>query len=45
MLRTTKTIMDRVHESTQSQQVRKGKGISLDKLFDSLPQGGFKSNL
>lgn len=39
MLRTTKTIMERVHESTRSQQVHKGKGVSMDKVFDNMAQG------
>ena len=31
--------MDRVHESTKSQQVQKGKGISMDTMFDRIAQG------
>ena len=40
MLRTTKTIMETVHESTQSQRVLKGKGISIDQMFDNMDKGG-----
>lgn len=39
MLRTTKSIMETVHESTQSQRVLKGKGISIDQMFDNLDKG------
>ncbi|XP_067951247.1 uncharacterized protein [Watersipora subatra] len=37
-LRSTRTVMDRVHESTKSQQVQKGKGISMDTMFDRIAQ-------